>query len=209
MSAAAAGPLVVPVNRVSDSRAKSTPKQWDHFWSVIWPEAVRDFGRCGIQFQTRDTSGEIRRFPSGRPRFVGLERGVINLVITDHIPLHWDRGRAAAGVTTLHDGYHLCLIALGSSTTGNEAHGHQIPFLSVNTCVHELLHALMQDIFERRPKWFEANEREFRIDWYATRMWLFSDCAAVRKSAAIYLQRLNSSITVTRGYPQIAEQAFQ
>jgi len=60
------------------------------------------------------------------------------------------------------DGYPVSMIALPY------AHGNQIPFLSVNTCVHELLHALLQDIFVSRPKWYQSDGREFRSDWYAT-----------------------------------------
>jgi hypothetical protein len=29
----------------------------------------------------------------------------------------------------------------------NYAHAHKIPLVAVNTCVHELLHALLQDIY--------------------------------------------------------------
>ena len=128
-----------------DSRARCTPEQLHHFWSDIWPEAVRNFSGGGIGLQTTDGPGEVRRSPGDRPIFVGLRRGVINLVLTDHIPMKWDNGRALAGVTTIQDGYHVCLIAL------RYAHGNQVPFLSVNTCVHELLHALLQDVFVRRP----------------------------------------------------------
>ena len=110
----------------------------------------------------------------------------MNLVLTDHIPMYWDSGRALAGVTTLCEGYHVCMVAL------RYAHGNRIPFLSVNTCVHELLHALLQDIFVSRSSWFEAGEREFRADRYATWLWLFRDGAAIRKSARIYLDRLRS-----------------
>src|ERR1700683_2082159 len=72
------------------------------------------------------------------------------------------------------------------------AHGDRIPFLSVNTCVHELLHALMQDIFVSRPKWYESDGREFRTDSYATGLWLFRDGAAIRQSAQACLDRLRS-----------------
>lgn len=115
---------------------------------------------------------------------MGLRRGVINLVLTGHIPMHWDRGRARAGVTTAYDGYHICLIAL------SYAHGNQVPFMKVNTCVHELLHALLQDILITRPTWSQAKGRELRTDWYATRLWLFRDGAAIRESARQYLSRL-------------------
>ena len=87
-------------------------------------------------------------------------------------------------MTTVHDGYHVCMVALPY------AHGNRTPFLSVNTCVHELLHALLQDVFVGHPKWYQAGDREFRIDWSATGLWLFHDGTAIRKSAREYLDRL-------------------
>jgi len=183
---AAAAPLVVPVRRVEDVRAKCTPPELQRFWWSIWPEAVREFGRCGIEIQTNDVRGEIKRSAGDRPIFVGAEYGVLNLVLTDHIPMYWDGGRGLAGATTLYEGFHLCVIAISN------AHGNQLPFISVNTCVHELLHALMQDIFVRDPSWFRSGEGEFRIDALATRMWLFHDDAAVRQSARAYLKKLRA-----------------
>jgi hypothetical protein len=165
-----------------DPRARCSPKQRRQFWSV-WPEAVRDFSQRGIGLQTSDGPGEVRRSPGDLPVFIGLRRGVINLVLTDHIPTKWDNGRALAGVNTIHDGYHACLLAL------QYAHGDQVPFLTVSACVHEILHALLQDVFVSRPKWFQTGGREFRIDWYATGLWLFHDGAAVRKSARACLGR--------------------
>ncbi|MBZ5622625.1 MAG: hypothetical protein LAQ69_28410 [Acidobacteriia bacterium] len=182
-------PLAVPIHRVMDAREQCPPERLRLFWWSIWPEAVRDFGQGGIQLQTSDGPGEVRRSAGDRPIFIGLRRGVINLVLTDHLPLYWDNGRAVAGVTTVYDGYHVCMIAL------RYAHGNQVPFLSVNTCVHELLHALLQDILVSRPKWFQTGGREFRADWYATCLWLFHDGAAIRKSAGVYLDRLRSTVT--------------
>jgi hypothetical protein len=179
--------LAVPVYRIMDARAQCSPEQIHRLWSSIWPEAVRDFGRGGIELQTSDGPGEVRRSPGDKPIFLGLRRGVINLVLTDHLPLYWDNDRALAGVTALCDGYPVCMIAL------RYAHGNQIPFLSVNTCVHELLHALLQDIFVNRPKWYQSGGREFRIDWYATCLWLFGDGAAIRESAQACLGRLRSA----------------
>jgi len=184
--------LMVPVHRIMDSRARCSREQLHQFWTSIWPEAVRNFGRGDIGLQTTDGPGEVRRSPGDVPIFTGLRRGVINLVLTDHIPMKWDSGRAVAGVTTIHDGYHVCLIAL------QYAHGDQVPFLSLNTCVHELLHALLQDVFVSRPKWFQAGGREFRSDWYATCLWLFHDGAAVRKSARGYLGRLQAADAAAR-----------
>src|SRR5579872_6333048 len=83
-------PLIVPIHRVMDSRAKCTPQQVRRFSSSIWPEAARDFERCGIQFQISPVTGEVRCSPGGRPVFAGLVHGTINLVITDQIPQNWD-----------------------------------------------------------------------------------------------------------------------
>jgi len=182
----AQGLLRVPIHRVMDVRAHCTPEQLRQFWSSIWPETVRDFSQGGIELQTSDGRGEVRRSAGDNPMFVGLHRGVINLVLTDHIPLYWDNGRALAGVTTLWDGYPVSMIAIPY------AHGNQIPFLSVNTCVHELLHALLQDIFISRPKLYQSDGREFRSDWYATSLWLFHNGAAIRESAQACLDRLRS-----------------
>ena len=176
--------LSVPIHRIMDARAECPPEHLHHFWSSIWPEAVRDFSRGGIELQTSDGPGEIRRSPGDRPILFGLRRGVINLVLTGHLPLYWDSDRALAGVTALADGYPMCMIAL------RFAHGNQIPFVSVNTCVHELLHALLQDVFVSRPEWYQSGGREFRADWYATCLWLFHDGAAIRKSAQVCLDRL-------------------
>lgn len=170
-----------------DARTNCTPEQLHHFWWKIWPEAVRDFQNGGIHLQVTDATGEIKRSPASRPDLVGLQRGVLNLVLTDHIPMYWDRGQALAGVTTFYEGYHVSMIAI------RYAHGDQIPFLSVNTCVHEILHALLQDIFLTRGKWFHSGEHEFRVDWYGTMLWLH-DGAAVRESARQYLARLRSPV---------------
>ena len=184
---AAPPPLIVPIHRVMDSRAKLKPEQLRFFSTKLWPETVRDFGQCGIQFQVTESPGEIKRSPADRPIFTGLDRGAINLIVTDHIPMYWDRGRSLAGVTTIYDTFHLCVIALPY------AHGNQAPFFSVNTCEHELLHALMQDVFVQHPKWYQTGEHEFRIDWYASRLWLFHEGAAVRQSAEAYVARLRAA----------------
>jgi hypothetical protein len=175
--------LVLPLRRIVDGRATPSPDQSRRWTSVIWPEALRNFASGGIQFQVTEAAGEIKRSPSGRPIFTGLERNVINLVVTAHVPEDY---AALAGVTTRYEGYHLCVIAL------SDAHPNQVPYFSVNTCVHELLHLLLQDVYLQRPKWYQTGEREFRIDWYATRLWLFHDGAAIRDSAARYLDRLRA-----------------
>ena len=178
--------LILPIRRVMNSRAKLTPEQLREFTSSIWPEAVRDFKRCGIDLQSSESKGEVKRSPSDRPVFTGLDRAVINVMITDHIPMYWDGGRALSGVTTRYEGYHLCVIAL------EHAHGHQIPFFSLNTCVHELLHVLLQDIYVNRPKTMQRSGRELRIDWYATRLWLFHDGDAIRTATQEYLERIQA-----------------
>ena len=184
----AQGRLRVPIHRVMDARAHCTPDQLRHFWSSIWPEAVRDFSQGGIELQTTDGPGEVRRSAGDNPILVGLRRGVINLVLTDHLPMYWDNSLALAGTTTLWDGNAVSMIALAY------AHGNQVPFLSVNTCVHELLHALLQDIFVSRPKWYQSDGREFRVDSYATGLWLFHDGAAIRESAQACLDRLRPAV---------------
>jgi len=169
-----------------DAHARCSPQDLARFWRTIWPEAFLEFDRCGIHLQTTDGPGEIRRSPGDRPVFIGLERGVLNLVLTDHLPLYWDNARALPGMTAmLENAYHVCLIAV------RYAHANQVPFLSLNTCVHELLHAVMQDIFVRnRPDLFRAGEHESRIDWYATALWFFGGSAAVRDSTRVYIKRL-------------------
>jgi hypothetical protein len=175
-----------------DAHGQASPQVVHRLWSEIWPEAAIAFGHGGIDLQTADGPGEVRRTAADRPVFVGLRRGVINLVFTDYIPMFWDRGRALAGVTTLHEGYHVCMVAM------RYAHGNQIPFLSVNTCVHELLHALLLDIYVRRSSAFQTGEREFRVDRYATWLWLFHNGSAIRQSAQTYLARLGANGTDRR-----------
>jgi hypothetical protein len=188
-AAALPAPLVVPVHRVMDARAQCTPAQFERFWRNVWPEAVRTFSRGGIALQTSDVQGVVRRSPGDQPIIEGVRRGAINLVLTGHIPMKWDSGRALAGVTTIYDGYHLCMIAL------RYAHGNQVPFISLNTCVHELLHALLGDVYVRRPSWYQGGERESRTDWYATTLWLFGGGASIRASARTYLDRLRAEST--------------
>jgi hypothetical protein len=186
---AAPSPLVVPVHRILDKRANCTKEQLAGFWKQIWPEAVRNLSRCGIEISATDEVGEIRRSPTSRPIFAGVQRGVINLVLTREIPLAWSRARGLAGTTTIWEGYHVCLIAL------DHAHGHRIPFIGVNTCLHELLHALMQDVFVTRATSWESRKREARVEWLATRLWLFEDGSGIRESAQSYLQRLRAPAT--------------
>jgi hypothetical protein len=181
---AAPSPVTIPVRRIVDARARPAPETHRRFWSDIWPEALRELGRGGIQLQIEDSPGEMRRTAGDRPMFIGLRRGILNLVLTDYIPMNWDEGRALVGVTTVYDGYPLSLIAM------RYAHGNQVPFLSVNTVVHELLHAVLGDIFVKRPKWYQAGGREWRIDWYASRLWMFHEGAAVRDASREFVARV-------------------
>src|ERR1039457_1062705 len=55
--------LKVPVHRIMDSRAQCSPEQLHQFCYGIWPDAVRNFGRGGMELQTSDGPGEVRRSP--------------------------------------------------------------------------------------------------------------------------------------------------
>jgi hypothetical protein len=182
------GRMVVRIRRILDKRASLSPAKLRAFDERIWAEAVRDFSRAGIRLDTSAVAeGEIRLLPSGKPLFIGLERGLVNLMLTNRVPLHWQRGRGVAGVSAVQDGCHLAVVAL------DDAHPHRIPFVAVNTCVHELLHVLLLDIAESRPKGFTGQMRELRIDTYATRLWLFGDGAAIRAAAESYAARVQSA----------------
>jgi hypothetical protein len=178
-------PVTIPVRIVIDTKAKWNYRQIGGFWSGMWPEAVADFARGGVRLASTTATGEVERPAFREPVISGLDRGALNLVVTDLIPLQWDSGRALAGVTVLYRGYHVCMVALAV------AHGNQVPFLSVNTCVHEILHALLHDIFEFRPGGVHGQAREARIDWYATCLWLFHTGGGLRESARQYLNVLN------------------
>jgi hypothetical protein len=52
---------------------------------------------------------------------------------------------------------------------------------------------VLQDIFLKPPKWYEVGEHEARVDYFATRLWVFHDGETVRKSGEEYLRRLESS----------------
>ena len=100
----------------------------------------------------------------------------------------WDQGRGLAGVTTVVEGHHVSVIAL------RYAHGHQIPYVSVNTCVHEILHAVLGDVYAPRKNPAEDAAREFRVDWFATRLWLFREGAALHRAAELYVERLQDGV---------------
>ncbi len=187
LAAAAAPPaVVVPVSLVLDGKAKLTPEVLQHFWSSLWPQAVQEFASGGIRLECRNVTGEVFRPPGRQPVVSGLDPAALNIVLTGTIPMEWDSGRSLSGVTLRYRGRHLCMISL------YRAHGHLIPLVSVNTCVHEILHALMLDIFEQNPQGVAGASREFRIDYLATRLWLFRDGVEIRNSAQRYTQKLRS-----------------
>lgn len=174
----------VPVHRIVDAKARFPAGSLDRFWKSIWPEAARDFGRAGISLDTTDGPGAVGHTAADRVFFVGLRPDALNLIVTDMLPLYWDQARALSGMTTIDRGYAVSLVAL------RYAHGDRVPFLSVNTCVHEMLHAILGDIFVTHPSSLQTIERESRIDWYATRLWLFGDGATVRDAARLFPARL-------------------
>jgi hypothetical protein len=178
--------VTAPVHVVLDGDANCTPAQLQHFWSSLWAEAISDLARCGIRLETTVKTGSVWRPASREPVVSGLDHGVLNFVVTDRIPLEWDNGRMLSGVTTLYRGFHLCMVGL------LRAHGNQIPLLSVNTCLHELLHALMGDIFEHRPTGLRGQARELRIDSCATRLWMLGSGRDIHDAAGRYVERLRA-----------------
>lgn len=179
--------VTVPVHLVLDDQVQWRPDPMGRFQARLWAQTVRDLARCGVQLQTTVGAGSVQRSPYREPVITGLQRGVINLVLTTEIPVKWDGGRALCGVTTLYRGHHLCMVAI------NHAHGHQVPFFSVNTCLHEILHALLHDILEQRPEGVAGQAREIRVDYHATRLWLFHEDSAVREAARTYLDHLRQT----------------
>jgi len=182
-------PLLLPIHQVLDRNARCRAHHVREFWSHIWPQAATDLAHCGIQIQLTSSEGEVARPPSRQPVVAGLRHGALNLVLTDLIPIEWDHGRSLAGVTTLYRGYHLCMAALA------RAHGHRIPFVATNTVTHELLHALLLDVFENRPSGVWGQARELRVDAIATKIWLLNDGSAVRGPAGEYLARLRRQVS--------------
>jgi hypothetical protein len=178
-AAASEAPVTVPVRVVIDSRPKFTAERLA-YWRGIWDQAWGDFASVGVRLAAVTTDGEVKRSPGDRPIFVGLDRAALNVVVTDHIPMKWDQGRALRGVAFRYEGYDTVLIAL------NYAVRHQVPFFSINTCEHELLHVLLGDIFEKPSGGVKEQGREYRIEWYGTRMWLFHAGAFVKEAARRY-----------------------
>jgi len=177
-------PLLLPVRLIVDRAPNFSAPRLEAFRESLWSEAVRSLAGCGIRLDVTWASGEVGRPAFREPIIAALERRALNFVVTDRIPVEWDHSGTMCGLTTLYRGFHLCMVAL------DHAHGNQLPFLSVNTCLHELLHALLLDIFAARPSEWQRQTHEARVDWYATRLWLLGGAGDLRDSAAIYLRKL-------------------
>ncbi len=119
-----AGDLVVPVHQIFDGSTKWNQERLSWFRSRLWPEAEGDLKKCGIRLQVTSATGDVERPAWREPVVKGLQRGVINFVITGRIPILWDRGRGLSGVSSLYRGHHMCMIAL------IRANMHQAPFIS-------------------------------------------------------------------------------
>src|SRR5258708_5391571 len=79
--------LEITIRRVMDKYARSSPAQIRSFLSAVWNEAVRDFARGSITLRIVESEGEVLRHPSGRPSFKCLDRSMINVVLTDRVPV--------------------------------------------------------------------------------------------------------------------------
>jgi hypothetical protein len=167
----------LPVRLIIDQSARWRPGLLNNFWSGIWPEAVRDFRNSGIDLHWTVVVGKIEKWPERHPVIYDMRPGAINFIVTDFLPVHWDGGRGLQAVTAIFRGHIVCMIAL------RRAHGHRIPYFSVNTCVHELLHVLLGDVREINPGTLSRQAREWRVDALATRMWLFQGSGEVRQAA--------------------------
>lgn len=177
-------PLEVPVLCLTNALARTTPEAVRAFRAGVWDEAVRTFADCGVHLRVTHRTGEILKYPSSRPRFVGLERGQLNVVLTDAIPMEWDHGRQVAGGSTVYEGYVVCVIAM------KFARSFGVPLMAMNTVVHELLHVFLGDVFAARGGRLRRYGREGRVDWEATRMWLGADAGAIRAAARAHLLRM-------------------
>ena len=137
------------------------------------------------------TGGDVQRSAGRRPLF-SFERSRLNLILTGNIPVLWDNLRGLAGVTSIYERCDFSMIAL------RHAHGFRIPFMDTNTVVHEILHAILGYILVRHPTWYQSNQRELRVDAYATRLWMLGDGAAVRSAVQNYLDRLHRRLETLR-----------
>jgi hypothetical protein len=179
--------IEVPVLRLLDKNAALSSTEIQAFYDTVWDEAARLFQSCEVALRTIEKVGEIRRYPSGRPRFLGLERNMMNVVLTETVPLAWDNGRSLCGLTTIYEGYHLSVLAL------RNAYPNRLPILAVNTVVHEMLHVLRGDIFVRRAGFLNGADREAAVDWQATQLWLVGGLRGLKEWANRYVQALRNT----------------
>jgi hypothetical protein len=186
--AEAGGRVEVPLLLMTNKHSKLKAEELSAFRSTVWDEAQRMFASCGVDLKLEERVGELLKYPGGRPRFIGLEKQSLNVVLTDQIPLSWDQAKYKAGLATRYEGHHLCLIAVRA------AHPNRVPFLDVNSVVHEMLHVFLLDIFSKKDGILHGQDREVRVDWHATRMWLLRGDEAVRKAAAEYVKRLGRAV---------------
>lgn len=179
--------IEVPVLQLIDQRARLNSNDLQRFRRDVWDEAVRLFRAGGVALLTTERDGEIKLYPSGRPRITGLEKGLVNIVITSAVPLAWDRGRSVCGVATIYEGYHLSVIAV------KNAYPNRLPVLAVNTVVHELLHILGGDLQANRSGLLKGADRELTADWRATRLWLTGTMPGLRQQAQSFMKALRTS----------------
>jgi hypothetical protein len=69
---------MLPIHRITDSRARCPPDERRQFWSSSGPKRCATSAKGGIGLQTSDGPGEVRRSPGDQPIFIGLRRGAIN-----------------------------------------------------------------------------------------------------------------------------------
>ena len=122
---------------------------------------------------------------------------MLNVVLTRTVPMEWDNGRSLSGVTTIYEGHHVSVISL------KNAYQNRLPFLAVNTVLHELLHAIRGDVFLPRSGLLSGADREAAVDWQATWLWLFGGAPGVKQYARLYVQRLANNMAASKGPPHI------
>ena len=71
-----------------------------------------------------------------------------------------------------------------------DAYPNRLPFVAVNTMVHELLHVIRGDIFLRRGGLLNGADHEAAVDWQATQLWIQGSLPGIKRSAGTYVQKL-------------------
>lgn len=177
-------PVRLPVVILRDANAKLSGTLLRRFDNSLWPEAAWMYSRAGVWFEVRRGEARMDRPPYREPAITGLQARRINLLLTSRAPHAWDGGRGWSGVSLLYRGRVLCLVAL------EHANGNLIPWLSLNTVAHELMHAISGDVFAPQPGGFRVVRREAAVDSALTRLWLFGSEPGVRGDAMRLLGRL-------------------